>query len=301
MFDKSTVTTSPVYLKEKIEKAYKLLEDCNLCPRRCSVNRIKGEKGFCRTGGKVVVSSYGHHFGEELPLVGIYGSGTIFFEGCNLRCIFCQNYDISHPCETDGGPEIEVSVLVQIMLQLQSRGCHNINFVTPTHVTPQVMEAIYLARRDGLTIPIVYNCGGYESKETLELLDGFIEIYMPDAKYSNKEWAKKLSFAEDYPEVMKTAIKEMHRQVGDLQIENDLATTGLLVRHLVMPGDVAGSKGIIDFIATEISQNTYINVMEQYRPVFKAFKYKEIDRRITNEEFLEVYAYAKEKGLRLAE
>lgn len=278
-------------ITNNIKQAYELLEQCNLCPRKCGVNRIKDEKGFCRIGKNAIVSSYGPHFGEEAPLVGRYGSGTIFFAGCNLRCIFCQNFDISHPCESDYEKESTPSHIAEIMLHLQNIGCHNINFVTPTHVTPQIMEAIHLARNKGLTIPIVYNCGGYESVETLNLLEGFIDIYMPDAKYNNSQWAKKLSSAEDYPKIMKSAIKKMHEQVGDLVIKNSLATKGLLVRHLVMPNNVADSKKIIDFLKNDISPNTYINVMEQYRPLFNASKYSEINRPITTNEFYEIYNY----------
>ncbi len=287
--------------KEKIDKARKLLKNCSICPRNCGVNRLKGETGFCGIGNKAVVSSFGPHFGEEPPLVGLRGSGTIFMAGCNLKCVFCQNHDISHVTENDRLNTIEPVDLAGIMVQIQNKGCHNINFVTPTHVSPQIIESIYLARKMGLDIPIIYNCGGYESLETLKLLEGFVDIYMPDVKYSGKYWPKKLSFAEDYYDIMKIAVKEMHRQTGDLQIINCLATHGLLARHLVMPENVCGSKEIIDFLANDISQDTYVNVMEQYRPVFNASQFKEISRRITSDEFYDVYNYAREKGLRLAE
>ncbi|HCN19521.1 MAG: radical SAM protein [Planctomycetes bacterium GWA2_50_13] len=281
-----------------LEQAYKLMSPCRLCPRNCGVMRLEGQKGFCGIGHDAVVSSFGPHFGEESPLVGRYGSGTIFFAGCNLGCIFCQNYDISHLWS---GEEVSTDYIASLMLALEKRGCHNINFVTPTHVSPQIMEATQVARGKGLNVPTVYNCGGYESVETLKLLEGTIDIYMPDAKYADPEWAKKFSGAEDYPEVMKAAIKEMHRQVGDLVIENGIAVRGLLVRHLVMPNNVAGSKEIIAFIAEEISLDTYINVMDQYYPCYRAGEFGEINRRITYEEFNEVYSYAQSKGLRLAE
>lgn len=281
----------------RLEEAYKLLSPCRLCPRNCQAMRLEGQKGFCGIGPKAVVSSYGPHFGEERPLVGQYGSGTIFFAGCNLGCLFCQNYDISH---LRAGEEVSPEYLASIMLALERRGCHNINFVTPTHVNPQIMEAIMIARKGGLSVPTVYNCGGYESVETLKLLEGIIDIYMPDAKYASPRWAKKFSGAKDYPQVMQAALKEMHRQVGDLVIENGIATRGLLVRHLVMPNNVAGSKEIIDFIADEISPNTYINIMDQYYPCYRASEFEEINRRITYREFQEAYTYAQEKGLRLA-
>ena len=212
------------------------MESCELCPRRCKVNRLNDEKGFCGTGAKAVVSSVGPHFGEESVLVGNGGSGTIFFAGCNLGCVFCQNYDIS---QLRQGNEVEIDDLANMMLQLQGRGCININFVTPTHVTPHIIESVHIARTKGLKIPTVYNCGGYESIEPLRLLAGTIDIYMPDAKYLNPDSSGKYSFAQDYPEVMKSTLLEMHRQVGDLEIKDGVAIRGLLVRHLVMPGNVA--------------------------------------------------------------
>ena len=284
--------------KDTISPAYKMMGSCELCPRKCKVNRLNGEKGFCGIGTKVVVSSACPHFGEESVLVGQGGSGTIFFAGCNLGCVFCQNYDIS---QLHNGNEVEINDLVDIMLQLQSRNCSNINFVTPTHVVPHIIESVYIARTNGLTIPTVYNCGGYESVESLRLLETTIDIYMPDVKYANTTSSKEYSFAQDYPEVMQSALKEMHRQVGDLEIKDGLATRGLLVRHLVMPNNVAGSKDVIDFLVDEISKDTFVNVMDQYRPSFKAHNYPEINRHITNEEFNKVYDYAKESGLRLSD
>jgi len=283
--------------EKRIEEAYQLMSPCRLCPRNCKVQRLEGKKGFCGIAARAVVSSYGPHFGEERPLVGRHGSGTLFFAGCNLGCLFCQNYTISHYKE---GEEVTVETLANIMLALQASGCHNINFVTPTHVTPQIMEALAIARDKGLRVPTVYNCGGYESVETLRLLAGAIDIYMPDFKYSEGRWAKRFSGAEDYPEVARTAFREMHGQVGDLVIEEGLAVRGLLARHLVMPNGVAGSRAVIDFLAEEISPNTYLNVMEQYHPCYRAREFAEINRRITHDEYMEVYLYAKQKGLRLA-
>ena len=284
--------------KQAIKTAYKIMESCELCPRRCKVNRLNNEKGFCGTGAKAVISAAGPHFGEESVLVGNGGSGTIFFAGCNLGCVFCQNYDIS---QLRRGNEVEIDDLVNMMLQLQGLSCININFVTPTHVTPHIIESVHIARAKGLKIPTVYNCGGYESIEPLRLLAGTIDIYMPDAKYLNPDSSGKYSFAQDYPEVMKSALLEMHRQVGDLEIKDGVATRGLLVRHLVMPGNVAGSLDIIDFLANEISNNTFVNIMEQYRPTFKAYNFPEINRPITHKEFNTVHEYAKERGLRLAD
>ena len=284
--------------EQAIKTACKIMESCELCPRRCKVNRLSDEKGFCGIGTKAVVSSAGPHFGEESVLVGNGGSGTIFFAGCNLGCVFCQNYDIS---QLRHGNEVKIDDLVNMMLQLQDRSCININFVTPTHVAPHIIESVHIARTKGLKIPTVYNCGGYESIEPLRLLAGTIDIYMPDAKYLNPGSSEKYSFAQDYPEVMKSALLEMHRQVGDLEIKDGVATRGLLVRHLVMPGNVAGSLDIIDFLANEISKNTFVNIMEQYRPTFKAQDFPEINRPITHKEFKTVYEYAKKRGLRLAD
>lgn len=291
-------TNHKIIENENIKTAYEIMESCTLCPRECEVNRLREEKGFCGIGAKAVVSSACPHFGEESVLVGIGGSGTIFFTGCNLGCVFCQNYDIS---QLRHGEEFEINDLVNMILQLQDQGCININFVTPTHVVPHILESVHAARAKGLKVPTVYNCGGYESVESLKLLEGTIDIYMPDAKYIGPVSSKKLSSAQDYPEVMKAALKEMHRQVGDLEINNGLAVRGLLVRHLVMPNNVAGSKDIIDFLADEISKNTFVNVMDQYRPAYKAHNYPEINKRLTYEEFNEIYDYAKERGLRLAD
>jgi len=270
------------------------MNPCTLCPRTCKVERSKGETGFCGIACLPIVSSVAPHFGEESVLVGAGGSGTIFFAGCNLGCVFCQNFDISHHRH---GRQMTIEQLAQSMLELQDYGCSNINFVTPTHVVPAIAAAIELAQKDGLTLPIVYNTGGYDLVETLKLLDGFVDIYMPDMKYSNSEVAEELSAAPDYPEVNFAAVKEMHRQVGDLEVRNGLAARGLLVRHLVLPENLAGSFEIIDFLSEQISTSTTINVMEQYRPCYKAASHPKINRRPTPEEIESVRRYAIEKSL----
>lgn len=237
-----------------------MLRECRLCPRECGVDRLSDEKGYCRTGRKAMVASFNPHFGEEAPLVGKSGSGTIFFSSCNLRCSFCQNYEISHLRE---GAEVEARDLAAIMIQLASTGCHNINLVTPTHVVPQILEALSLAVENGLALPMVYNCGGYEKVETLKLLRGIVDIYMPDFKFWDSGWAERYCNAPDYREKAVSALKEMHKQVGDLEIdENGIAQRGLLARHLVMPREIAGTKEVMEFISREISPNTYVNVMD---------------------------------------
>jgi putative pyruvate formate lyase activating enzyme len=247
---------------------------------------------------RVVVSSVGPHFGEEPPLAGRHGSGTIFLCGCNLLCSFCQNYDISH---NQDGRVVNTAEIVNAMLHLENIGCHNINFVTPTHFSPQLMEAIHAARGEGLKVPVVYNCGGYEDAGMLRMLEGFVEIYMPDFKFASSEIAARYCNAPDYPEIAKAALKEMHRQVGDLRIDDEgIATRGLLIRHLVMPGHVEDSKRVIDFIADEISRGSYVNVMEQYRPCGEAYKTPEINRPLTVAEFRRARDYAVANGLRLA-
>jgi len=270
------------------------MNPCTLCPRRCKVYRSKGEIGFCGIADMPVVSSVGPHFGEERELVGRGGSGTIFFAGCNLGCVFCQNFDISHHCH---GHQVTIERLAQSMLELQNYGCCNINFVTPTHVIPAIMAAIELAKKEGLALPTVYNTGGYDSVETLKLLEGFVDIYMPDMKYSDPAAAQELSTASDYPQVNRAAVKEMHRQVGDLQVKKGVATRGLLVRHLVLPNQLAGSFDIIDFLAGQISTKTAINIMDQYHPCYKASLHTKINRRPTTEEYQSVRRYGSEKGL----
>ena len=270
-------------LKERKEKLNKLLEKCRLCPRKCLVNRLEDEKGFCGAGKRVVVSSWNLHFGEEPPISGYRGSGTIFFTHCNLRCCFCQNYPIS---QLGNGQEVEISELAGMMEKLQKLGAHNINFVTPTHFVPQIIEALELATAEGLKVPLVYNSGGYDSEETLGLLDGIVDIYMPDAKYSNPESARAYSRAADYFGVNKKALLEMHRQVGDLKMDKEgIAKTGLLIRHLVMPEDLAGSRKVLEFIAKNISKNTYMSIMAQYHPAHLAFEFPELSRRIYKKEY----------------
>ncbi len=279
----------------RVERARDILKNCQLCPRRCRADRLSGERGMCRIASEAVVSSYGPHFGEEAPLVGISGSGTIFFSYCNLRCMFCQNYSIS---QLGQGRVATKGEIAKMMLALQERGCHNLNMVTPTHVVPQILEALEIAVGLGLSIPLVYNCGGYESVETLGLLDGIVDIYMPDMKYSDERNARRFSGVKDYPEVNRAAVKEMHRQVGDLQIdERGVARRGLLIRHLVLPNGVAGTEGVVSFIAEEISRNTYLNVMAQYYPAHRAFNLPVLSRPLRNEEFLEAVNIAREHGL----
>ncbi len=293
----------PAYLKlpsgilsEKVNEAFSILKECTLCPRECRVNRISGEIGFCKTGVKPFISSYGPHFGEERPLVGRFGSGTIFMGNCNLGCIFCQNYSISHLGE---GIEISFEKVADIMIELQKQGCHNINLVTPTHQMPMLLKSILIASEKGLRIPIVYNCGGYESIHAIQILDGVIDIYMPDFKYWDPLMAEKYSKAKNYPEIARKALKEMHSQVGDLIIDKrGIALRGLLVRHLVLPERIAGTMDVVNFIASEISHNTYINIMDQYHPCFKAFDHPPLNRRITKEEYEEALNFAIRAGLK---
>ena len=281
-------------LKKRKEQAFEQLKNCHLCPRNCGVDRTVGETGICKTGIKAVVASYAPHFGEEAPLVGRYGSGTIFFTHCNLLCSFCQNYDISHEGH---GIEVSNSHLARIMLELQNMGCHNINFVTPSHVIPQILATLEIAIEHGLNIPLVYNTSAYDHVESLQLLDGIIDIYMPDFKFWDSKVAEETCNAPDYPEKSQSAIKEMYRQVGDLQIEDGIANRGLLVRHLVLPNELAGTKKIMHFLANEISINTYVNIMPQYRPSGTAINYKDLSRPLTNEEFESAIEIARQKGL----
>ncbi|MBN2594522.1 MAG: hypothetical protein JXA81_13520 [Sedimentisphaerales bacterium] len=281
-------------MDKSVEQLWDLMDPCTLCPRECKVNRRDGQTGFCCIGDKPVVSSVGPHFGEESVLVGSGGSGTIFFAGCNLGCVFCQNFDISH--YRHGNPAT-IEQLARSMLELQYYGCCNINFVTPTHVAPAIIAALKLAREKGLAVPTVYNTGGYDSVETLKLLEGFMDIYMPDMKYADAKIAGELSAAPDYPHINREAVKEMHRQVGDLKTAKGVATRGILVRHLVLPDNLAGSFEIIDFLAEKISPKTTINVMDQYRPCFKASSHPKINRHPTAEEIQSVRRYALSRGL----
>jgi putative pyruvate formate lyase activating enzyme len=285
----------PDVLSEKVKKAEAILKNCTLCPRNCRVDRTAGKRGFCRTGNRPFISSWNPHFGEERPLVGMFGSGTIFFGYCNLGCLFCQNWTISHLGE---GAEMSFEALADVMLDLQGTGCHNINLVTPTHQMPMILRSLAIAAGNGLRIPIVYNCGGYESLEAIQLLDGVVDIYMPDFKYADPEMAFRYSKAKDYPIVAKAVIKEMHRQVGDLVMDaRGIAMRGLLVRHLILPENVAGTSEVVRFIAEEISKNTYVNIMDQYRPCYKANEHPPLDRRITSKEFTEAVNLALKAGL----
>jgi putative pyruvate formate lyase activating enzyme len=286
----------PGALSEKVREAEEILKECTLCPRQCKIDRTSGGRGFCKTGDKPFISSYSPHFGEEKPLVCRFGSGTIFMGNCNLGCIFCQNYSISHLGE---GTEMSFTKLADIMLSLQKQGCHNINLVTPTHQMPMILRAIMIASEMGLKLPIVYNCGGYESLNAIKMLEGIVDIYMPDFKYIDPAMSKIYSKAEDYPEAAMAAIKEMHRQVGDLIIDQrGIATRGLLVRHLVLPEEIAGTEGIVRFIAEKISKNTYINIMNQYHPCYKAFDYPSLNRRITHQEYADAVQMAIDAGLK---
>lgn len=285
---------------DRLRAAIRVLKEqmsrCNLCPRRCGVPRLGGKTGYCGIGAEPAISSFGPHFGEESVLVGRGGSGTVFFTGCNLRCVYCQNYDISH---LRNGQTISVEELAEIFLRLQAGGCININLVTPTHQIAAIVEALEQAKAKGLRRPIVYNSGGYDLPETLALLEGMIDIYMPDMKYADSEAAGRYSDAPDYPQVNRAAVKEMHRQVGDLVLENGIAVRGLLVRHLVLPGGLAGSEQIFDFLAEQISPHTAVNVMDQYRPCFRASQYPPLNRRPTEEEVGAALSYARQKGLRI--
>ncbi len=282
-------------LKERVDAARAALEDCKLCPWACGADRTAGEKGVCQTGRDAMVSSHGPHFGEERPLVGSGGSGTIFFASCNMRCLFCQNYDIS---QLRQGREVSADELARMMLDLQDAGCHNINFVAPSHVVAQILEATLIAASGGLSLPLAYNTGGYDSMEALRLLDGIIDIYMPDLKYMDADAAERWSGVKDYPRFAKAAIKEMHRQVGDLVVnERGLAVRGLLVRHLVLPQGLAGSPEAMRFLAEEISTQTYLNIMDQYRPCYKAFENPPFERRVTEEEFEAAVLAARKAGL----
>ncbi len=295
--------TQPAYLRllasgelsKRVQAAGELLASCTVCPRECRVNRLAGEKGNCLTGHSAMVSSYGPHFGEEKPLSGWRGSGTIFLARCNLNCLYCQNHDIS---QTSAGEEMEPEQIAGLMLRLQSYGCHNINLVSPTHVVPQLLAAISTAACSGLRLPIVYNSGGYDSVPTLRLLDGVVDIYMPDMKYASADAALRYSNIPGYPQVNRAAVQEMHRQVGDLLLdERGIALRGLLVRHLILPNRLAGSAEIFDFIAREISTSTYLNLMDQYRPEYMAQQHPELNRRITSEEYQEVIRLARQAGL----
>ena len=308
-------------LDQRIEKFFKILENCEICPKKCHRNRLASEKGFCQLGSLPMVSAHHPHFGEESVLVGNYGSGTIFFCSCNLACVFCQNYEISQlrigspsqvlPSKIWEGKEISFEKLAKMMIELQGKGCHNINLVSPTSHVPAIVKSLSIAREQGLKLPLVYNTNAYDSVEVLKLLDGIIDIYMPDAKYSDDKIALKYSNAlyppkfskgklrrAGYFEIMKAAIKEMHRQVGDLIInKGGIAVRGLLIRHLVLPNRLAGSEKILEFIAKEISKKSFVNILSQYWPAWKAREFPELNRRIMENELEEVINYARKIGL----
>ncbi len=294
----------PSYLKAEreglLQKAEKELWDifrsCRLCPRNCGVNRLKGEKGFCSSTASLKVASFGPHFGEERPLVGTGGSGTIFFSNCNLLCCFCQNWEINHRGD---GSYITHDELAGMMLSLQKRGCHNINLVTPTHVVPHIIKALRLAIARGLSLPLVYNNGGYDSPDVIRMLDGIVDIYLPDFKYQDEAMAMKYSSgAAGYPAVAAAVIKEMHRQVGELQVNaRGVAERGLIIRHLVMPGNIAGTDRFVKWVAGELTPTTRVNIMAQYHPEHKAFEHPEISRRITAQEWEQALSWAREAGL----
>lgn len=280
----------------RAEKAVAMLEDCQVCAQNCHVNRLEGELGVCRGGREAAVSSWGPHFGEEDVLVGNGGSGTIFFSRCNLTCRFCQNCELS---QYDEGREVSSRELADIMLELQESGCHNVNLVSPSHYVPQILEALVFAARDGLKIPLVYNTGTYDSLETLQLLDGIVDIYMPDIKFGNDEIGEKYTGGAAYFTVARAAVKEMHRQVGDLTVdERGVAARGVLVRHLVMPNNLSGTDAVMNFLAEEVSANTFINIMDQYYPAHEALNFSELSRRISSEEFQEAIGIAHRAGLK---
>jgi putative pyruvate formate lyase activating enzyme len=282
-------------LRTKIKKARQLLSPCSLCPRKCRVDRLGGETGICKTAARAWISSYNSHFGEEAPLVGTHGSGTIFFTHCNLMCLFCQNFDISHQGQ---GQEVSDEELAAIMLVLQQQGCHNINFVTPSHVVPQILAALEIAIPQGLDVPLVYNSGGYDRPATLKLLEGVFDIYMPDFKFWDRQIAETACQASDYADVACRAFKEMHRQVGDL-VTNDagIAQQGLIIRHLVLPGGVAGTRRIMRFIAKEISARSYVNIMAQYRPCGRAAEIKGLNTFLSPADYNNAVREATEEGI----
>lgn len=270
-------------LNSIINEAFKLLESCTICPRKCKVNRLKDQKGFCKTGLRPKVCSFMPHHGEEPPISGYRGSGTIFFSHCNMACVYCQNFEFS---QMEEGREVELEELADFMLQLQNLNCHNINLVTPTHVMPQILKALSLAISRGLKLPIVYNTGGYELEDILRLLEGIVDIYLPDMRYADNEMAVKYSNAPDYPKYNQEALKEIHRQVGVAQIDKaGIIKRGLVIRHLVLPNNVSGTDKIMQFISSELSKETFVSLMSQYFPCFKSNEFPEISRRITYEEY----------------
>lgn len=270
-------------LERRVAAAWEMLAACRLCPRQCGVDRTAGETGVCRAGLEPMVSSFNDHHGEEPPISGHHGSGTIFMTNCNLKCVFCQNYPIS---QLGNGAEVTCERLAEMCLALQQRGCHNINFVSPTHYMPQILKAIWIAARRGLHIPIVYNCGGYESLDALRLLEGVVDIYMPDIKYGTDEFSEKYSSAPDYATYNRAALREMYRQAGPLRMdENGVAERGLIIRHLVLPNGISRSEKAFEFIANELGTDVFMSIMQQYFPAHKAPAIPEMSRRVSDEEY----------------
>lgn len=281
--------------KIKIEVAYSLLEGCRVCPRACGVNRLEDQRnGICRSGLRPVVASHNTHMGEEPSISGTRGSGTIFFTNCNMRCVFCQNYPIS---QLSNGNEVEVEELARMMCSLKERGCHNINLVTPSHFVPQIIKAVSLAKEDGLDIPIIYNTSGYDSLDSLKLLEGIVDIYLPDMRYTDKGFSLRYSGVANYPAVNRAAVKEMYRQAGDLIMEDGIARRGLVIRHLILPNNISGTDAVMNFISSELSKEVYISLMDQYFPAYKAHRIPELSRRITREEYDRGFNQMTECGL----
>jgi putative pyruvate formate lyase activating enzyme len=283
-------------LGARVEAAEAMLRSCRLCPRECGVDRVAGERGTCRAPAGAVVHGYGPHFGEEAPLTGVRGSGTIFFSHCNLRCVFCQNWTIAHQGH---GEPVSPEGLAGVMLELQRAGCHNINLVTPTHVMPAILEATRLALRGGLRLPLVYNTGGYERPEVIRLLDGVVDIYLADIKYmGGAEAARYSAGARDYPERALASVLEMQRQVGRLVVDGEgIAVRGLMIRHLVLPNGVAGTAALVEWVARELPSDTYLNLMSQYRPEYRAANHPAIARPLRAPEFVDAVDGALAAGL----
>ncbi len=282
-------------LKKVISETFSLLKSCCICPRKCKVNRINNEVGFCKTGLKPYVYSYMPHHGEEPPVSGIRGSGTIFFSHCNMACVYCQNYEFS---QSGQGREVDFTELARIMLELQRLNCHNINLVTPTHIMPQILKALEIAIEGGLNIPIVYNTGGYELPQIIKLLDGIVDVYLVDMRYADSKMAIKYSDAPDYPKYNQGAVKEMHRQVGIAETDkNGIIKKGVLIRHLVLPNNIAGTDKIMKFIAREISKDTYVSLMSQYLPYYRAAEFQDISRRLYDYEYEEARNTMQKYGL----
>jgi putative pyruvate formate lyase activating enzyme len=292
---------SPDDLTGRVERALAMLEDCRACPRDCGVNRLENRWAACKTGRYAVVGSHFPHFGEEDCLRGWNGSGTIFFSHCNLRCVFCQNYDISQDIKAKGAPPSDARAIAAMILGLQHRGCHNINFVTPEHVVPQIVEAVAEAVHQGLRLPIVYNTSAYDALDSIEVMNGIVDIYMPDFKYWTSERSGRYMKAADYPQMARSAIRAMHDQVGPLVIDEDgLARRGVLIRHLVMPGSLDETQEILAWIARELGPDSYVNLMDQYHPAGKVngTSYVEINRQLSRREFQIATEMARDLGLR---